>query len=46
MVDKWEAVVTNPKVKYYVGLSGGNAYNPTGHHQRLGGDRSRKVRVD
>lgn len=27
MVDKWEAVVTNPKVKYYVGLSGGNAYN-------------------
>jgi len=27
MVDKWEAIITNPKVKYYVGLSGGNAYN-------------------
>ena len=27
MVDKWADIVTNPRVKYYVGLSGGNAYS-------------------
>ncbi|MDD4163911.1 MAG: family 10 glycosylhydrolase [Eubacteriales bacterium] len=26
-VDEWASLVTNPKVKYYVGLSGGNAFN-------------------
>jgi len=26
MVDAWSAIVTNPKVKYYVGMSGGNAF--------------------
>lgn len=26
-VNKWAAVVTNPKIKFYVGLSGGNAFN-------------------
>ena len=25
-VDAWSAIVTNPKIKYYVGLSGGNAH--------------------
>lgn len=27
MVDKWAALVTNPKINFYIGLSGGNAYN-------------------